>query len=230
MCGRFVLTTPAQVIAEAFGVDVSGEMAPRYNIAPGQRVAVVRESEPGRREFATMRWGLVPSWSKELPRSVAMINARSDTAPEKPAFRRAFRQRRCLVPASGFYEWTPAPADPGAAGRPTRKQPWLLSLHGGEPFAIAGLWERWRPAGGEPLESCTLLTCEPNELVRPIHDRMPVILPRERWSRWLDPSVRDVAALQPLLVPLDPGEMTARPVSTWVNDPRHEDPRCILPP
>lgn len=227
MCGRFVLTTPAQVIAEIFDVDAPADLAPRYNIAPGQRLAAIRDDGRGRRELASLRWGLVPSWSREPSRAVTMINARADTVHEKPAFRAAFRRRRCLVPATGFYEWA---APPAAPGRPARKQPWLLSMHGGAPFAIAGLWERWQPAVGEPLESCTLITCEPNELVQPIHDRMPVILPPARWAQWLDPGADDPAALRAMLRPLPAEEMSARPVGTWVNDARHDDPRCIAPP
>ncbi|MBU6281362.1 SOS response-associated peptidase [bacterium] len=224
MCGRFVLTTPAQAIAEAFGVDPPAELAPRYNVAPGQRVAVVRAAgASGRRSLDLLRWGLVPSWAKEVPRAVTLINARSDTAATKPAFRAAFRQRRCLVPASGFYEWQ---ALPGGG----RKQPWLFTLRGAGPFAMAGLWERWRPPEGPAIESCTILTTEPNELVAPIHDRMPVILPEEAWADWLDPAVREPSRLQPLLVALPASRMTSRTVSTWVNDARHEDPGCIAPP
>lgn len=224
MCGRFVLTTPAQAIAEAFGVDPPADLAPRYNVAPGQRVAVVRAAgTSGARSLDLLRWGLVPSWAKEAPRAVALINARSDTAPVKPAFRSAFRQRRCLVPASGFYEWQ---APPGGG----RKQPWLFTLRGAGPFAMAGLWERWRPADGPPVESCTILTTEPNELVAPIHDRMPVLLPEESWDEWLDPGGRDVVRLQAMLVPFPADRMASRTVSTWVNDARHDDPRCIAPP
>jgi len=224
MCGRFVLTTPAQVIAEAFGVDAPADVAPRYNVAPGQRVAVVREAGPaGGRRLDWLRWGLVPSWSREMPRAVALINARADTAAVKPSFRTAFRQRRCLVPASGFYEWQ-APAGGG------RKQPWLFTLHDATPFAIAGLWEPWRPSEGPVLESCTLLTGVPNELVAPIHDRMPIILPPDLWDEWLDGGLRDVERLQSLLGTFPAAAMSARPVDTWVNDARHDDPRCIAPP
>lgn len=224
MCGRFVLTTPAQAIAEAFGVDPPADFAPRYNVAPGQRVAVVRASGPsGARSLDLLRWGLVPSWVKDAPRAVGPINARGDTVAAKPSFRTAFRQRRCLVPANGFYEWQ---ARPGGA----RKQPWLFTLRGAGPFAMAGIWERWHPPEGPPLESCAILTTEPNELVAPIHDRMPVLLPEEAWAGWLDPGERDPARLQAMLVPFPAGHMAAREVSTWANDARHDDPRCIAPP
>lgn len=224
MCGRFVLTTPAQVIAEAFGVEPPADLAPRYNVAPGQPVAVVRVTRPGGgRTLDRLRWGLVPSWAKERPRAVTLINARSDTASTKPAFRAAFRRHRCLVPASGFFEWQ---ALPGGG----RKQPWLFTLRGSGPFAMAGLWERWRPPEGPPLESCTILTTEPNELVAPVHDRMPVLLPEASWDEWLDPESRDPSRLQAMLVPLPAELMASRTVSTWVNDARHDDPRCIAPP
>jgi putative SOS response-associated peptidase YedK len=228
MCGRFVLTSPAQVIAEVFGVDPPAELAPRWNVAPAQPLLVVRagESPEPERVVHSLRWGLVPWWSKERPRGATMINARAETAPERPAFRDAFRRRRCLVPADGFYEWQ-APA----GGRASPKQPYLITLEAGGPFAFAALWDRWRPkdAGSPPLESCALLTTAPNALMRPIHDRMPVILPRSAWSGWLDPAVADVDRLRALLVPYPAGEMVATAVSPWVNDPRHDDPRCIEP-
>lgn len=224
MCGRFVLTTPAQAIAEAFGVEPPSDLAPRYNVAPGQPIAVVRVTRPGGgRALDRLRWGLVPSWAKERPRAVTLINARSDTASSKPAFRAAFRRHRCLVPASGFYEWE---ARPGGG----RKQPWLFTLRGSGPFAMAGLWERWRPPEGPPLESCTILTTEPNDLVAPVHDRMPVLLPEASWDEWLDPESIDPSRLQAMLVPFPAELMASRMVSTWVNDARHDDPRCIAPP
>ncbi|HZR79488.1 MAG TPA: SOS response-associated peptidase [Candidatus Binatia bacterium] len=226
MCGRFTLTTPAQAIAEAFGVAPPADLAPRYNIAPGQDVLAVRERRDGGRELATLRWGLVPWWSKELPRAVTMINARADTAPERPAFRDAFRRHRCLIPASGFYEWQPSP---GGRGGP--KQPYLIGLHGGAPFAFAGLWDRWRPPAPDepPVESCAIVTTDANPLVHPIHDRMPVILPVDAWPTWLDRRVEDVERLKALLRPYPAGEIELHPVSPWVNDARHDDARCIEP-
>lgn len=226
MCGRFLLNSPAQVIAEAFGVPEPAELAPRWNIAPGQTIAAVRapgeaRGGAGARELAWLRWGLIPAWAKEAPRDARLINARAETAPEKPAFRSAFRTRRCLVPASGFYEWQ------ATGGR--AKQPFAIGVAGGGPFAIAGLWEVWRPREGPTVESCTLLTTDANALVRPIHDRMPVILPPESWEPWLDPALRDVERLRPLLRPFPAGQMTAVAVSAWVNNPRHDDPRCVEP-
>jgi putative SOS response-associated peptidase YedK len=236
VCGRFTLTSPAQAIAEAFGVEPPADLAPRYNIAPSQDVLVVRAAESGERTIAPVRWGLVPWWSKEIPRSLSTINARAESAAEKPAFRDPFRQRRCLVPANGFYEWQPSP---GGRGGP--RQPFLARLRGGEPFAIAGLWERWRPrarsdgpsapgAGdGERLESCAILTTAPNPLMAPIHDRMPVLLPPEAWDLWLDPREHDVERLRAILRPFPAEAMEAIPVTPWVNDPRHDDPRCVEP-
>ena len=224
MCGRFLLTSTALVIADAFDLDTPFELGPRYNIAPAQAIAAVRASaEDGRRELVRLRWGLVPSWSKEFPRDARLINARSETVAEKPAFRAAFRARRCLVPADGFYEWQKL-----ADGR--SKQPFAIGLRDGGPFAIAGLWERWKPregAGTDAVESCALLTTSPNELMAPIHDRMPVILPKSAWSTWLDPALRDPGPLQRLLGPYPADAMTAHPVSPWVNDPRHDDARCL---
>lgn len=224
MCGRFLLTSPAQVIAEAFGVEPPTELAPRYNIAPGQEVLAVRERAPNERELVGLRWGLIPYWSKEAPKAVTLINARAESAPERPAFRGPFRTQRCLVPANGFYEWQAVPA--GGRGP---KQPHLIARRDGAPFAFAGVWERWRPRQGPAVESCTLLTTDANDLVRPIHDRMPVILPPGLWHDWLDRGTRDTGRLGAMLRPYPGDEMTARPVGLWVNDARHEDPRCIEP-
>ncbi len=245
MCGRFQLTAPARVIAEAFAVAVPEEpdLAARYNIAPGQRIAAVRARvEGGGRELALLRWGLVPAWSKEMPREAKLINARCETASEKPSFRSAFRSRRCLVPATGFYEWQAAAAgsakDLGASatrlegrarGLRGVKQPYLVGLRDGAPFAIAALWERWTPPRGEPLESCTLLTTEANPLMRPIHDRMPVILGPANWDAWLDPRLHDAQRLRAMLAPYPDAELSVCPVSPWVNDPRHDDQRCAAP-
>ncbi len=192
-------------------------LAPRYNIAPSQPVPVVRAADAGR-EWVNLRWGLVPSWAKDA--KLAQINARAETAPDKPMFRSAFRKRRCLIPASGFYEWQ------ATGGK--RKQPFCIRLADDKPFAFAGLWERWEGPDG-PVESCCILTTEANDLVRPIHDRMPVILDPRHFDQWLDPKQRDAAALAPLLRPFAVDAMKAYPVSPWVNDPRHDDARCLEP-
>lgn len=221
MCGRYVVTTPGEVLAELFELDEKPHLEPRFNVAPTQEVAIVRRRADGdRREWARVRWGLVPFWAKEKAIGHKLINARGETLAEKPAFRDAFKKRRCLVPADGFYEWQRLDG---------RKQPWLLRLRGGAPFAFAGLWSTWKdPADGEPLETCTLVTTTPNELVATVHDRMPVILPWERHADWLTPDAAP-DALATLLVPYPASEMEAYPVSTWVNSPAHDDAKCLEP-
>jgi putative SOS response-associated peptidase YedK len=220
MCGRFTLATPAQTIAEAFELGAAPDLRPRYNIAPTQPVAVVRAAVGDGRELATLHWGLIPSWSKDAEIGARLINARAETIAEKPSFRSAFRSRRCLVLADGFYEWR-RDGD--------RKQPFYVTMKDRRPFGFAGLWERWAPAGGEPLESCTIVTTTPNEVLAPIHDRMPVILPAPDHSTWLDPAVKDAERLQRLLQPFDASEMEAYPVSPRVGNPRADDRDCIAP-
>lgn len=206
MCGRYTIKTPPAVMAELFEVDVPPDLhlIPRQNASPTQDLPAVRRAGGGTgaggsgRELVTLRWGLIPSWADDSAIGNRMINARAETVAEKPAYRSAFRHRRCLIPADGFYEWQ-APADGGK-----RKQPWHFRQPGGAPFAFAGLWERWdrgETGTGEPIESFTILTTEANELVRPIHDRMPVIIAPEDLARWLDPAAVDPADLEPLLAP-----------------------------
>ena len=215
MCGRFTLFDEIGALAKEFGVPVRLELAPQYNIAPTRQVAAVRtRSGEGGREFVLLRWGLIPSWAKDPSMGARMINARVETARVKPAFRDLFRRRRCIVPASGFYEWQK---------RGRVKQPYHIRLREGNVMAIAGLWDRWEGPGAAPIESCTLLTTEANELVAPLHDRMPVILSPENYDRWLDPSVTDPAAVRTLLAPLPPDRMIALPVSRRVNDPSADD-------
>jgi len=221
MCGRFTLTASGQALADEFELADVPELAPRYNIAPSQDVAVVL-LDPQRTQHVlrSMRWGLVPHWAKDPAVGNRMINARAESAADKPAYRTPFRKRRCLLPATGFFEWKRI----GAA-----KQPMLLRRRDGRPFAFAGLWDRWRPPEGDAVESCTILTTEPNDLVVEVHDRMPVILPPEAYEPWLDPGIHELADLQPLLVPCDASEMIAHPVSRHVNAPAHDDPDCIEP-
>jgi len=214
------MATPGQVLAEVFGLDDVPELAPRFNIAPTQAVAAVRARADGRRELVALTWGLIPSWSKDRVIGGRMINARAETVAEKPAFRAALRARRCLVLADGFYEWQQLG---------TRKQPHHIRMRDGRPFAFAGLWERWTPPDGDPVESCTIITTVPNEVVAPIHDRMPVILAPADLDRWLDPSSRDPAAVAALLRPYPAGDMTAYPVSLRVNSPGADDPSCVVP-
>jgi putative SOS response-associated peptidase YedK len=200
-------------------LDVPEELAPRYNIAPTQPVLAVRTVPAGERELVTLRWGLVPAWADDPSIGNRLINARAETVADKPAFRAAFRARRCLVLADGFFEWQKVGG---------RKQPYYFRLREGSPFAFAGLWERWGK-GATTLETCTLLTTEANELLRPVHDRMPVILPRERFVRWLDPDFRAAAELESLLRPYPAEDMTGYPVSARVNNPRNEGPLCVEP-
>jgi putative SOS response-associated peptidase YedK len=220
MCGRFTMATPGQVIAEVFGLDDVPELSPRFNIAPTQAVAAVRARADGRRELVALTWGLIPSWSKDRAIGSRMINARAETVAEKPAFRAALRARRCLVLADGFYEWQKLG---------TRKQPHHIRMRDGRPFAFAGLWERWVPPEGDPVESCTIITTVPNEVVAPIHDRMPVILAPADLDLWLEPGSRDPAAVAALLRPYPAGGMTAYPVSLRVNSPGADDASCVVP-
>ena len=216
MCGRFLLLTSGKDVAERFDLEGPPELLPRYNIAPTQPVAAVRPGDTGR-ECVRLRWGLVPSWSRDT--KVAPINARAETAADKPLFRAALRKRRCLIPASGFYEWL-------ALAGEKRKQPYCFRPGDERPWAFAGLWERWLGPDG-PVESCAILTTEANELVRPVHDRMPVILPRLYWQEWLDRDSQDAAAVVPLLRPYPAGAMRAYPVSLLVNNPRNDRPECL---
>lgn len=221
MCGRFTLITPGEVIAEQFDLAETPQIAPRYNIAPTQPVAAVRfNRDKGSRELVHFYWGLIPSWSKEPDIGSRMINARSETAAEKPSFRTAFKYRRCLIPADGFYEWQKVNGG---------KQPVRIQMKDERPFAIAGLWEHWQSPDGSEIESCTLLTTTPNNLLKSVHNRMPVILAPEDYELWLDPGAQHPGEVQPLLRPFPAEEMSFYQVSTHVNNPRNEDPECILP-
>lgn len=225
MCGRFSITSPAREIAAAFGVAEPFDLAPRYNVCPGQDVPVVRSRHGAdERVLDLVRWGLVPWFVKEPGPAGRMINARAESAATSPAFREALRRRRCLVPADGFYEWRPG------ATKKDPKQPFHIHRGDGRPLALAGLWERWKAPDGSRLESCTILTTTPNELLAPVHDRMPVILAPDAWSLWLDREVQEVERIAPLLVPAPPEHLVVTPVSTWVNDPKHDDPLCLAPP
>jgi putative SOS response-associated peptidase YedK len=220
MCGRFTLRTPAREVAEAFGLAELPLFPPRYNIAPTQPLLAVRRmASADGRQATWLKWGLVPSWAQDPSIGSRMINARGETAAEKPSFRTALARRRCLVPADGFYEWRRE----GKA-----RKPCYVRLADGRPFALAGLWEHWERAG-QAIDSCTLLTTEANELMAGVHDRMPVILDPSDYDLWLDPAVQDAARVAPLLRPFPSERMTAYPVSTWVNSPTHEDPQCIEP-
>ncbi|MHC4064758.1 MAG: SOS response-associated peptidase [Planctomycetota bacterium] len=221
MCGRYTLATPDPDLADLLDLTAEPTLEPRYNIAPTQPVAVLRTPQVRPvRELELLQWGLVPSWAKDPTIGARMINARSETAAEKPSFRAAFRQRRCLLPADGFYEWQ-------RIGR--GKQPHYIRMKGGRPFVFAGLWEHWEGPDGTVIESCTVLTTTPNELIEPLHNRMPVILRTDDSALWLDPEVKDPARIQPLLRPYEAAEMTSHPVSTQVNNPRNDEGGCIQP-
>jgi putative SOS response-associated peptidase YedK len=218
MCGRYTLVANSEALAECFGVDPPFPISPRYNVAPTQNVPALLASWEGK-EWAMLRWGLIPSWASDRSIGVRLLNARAETASSMPSFRAAFKSRRCLVPADGFFEW----AKVGG-----RKQPFYFTLRAGGPFAFAGLWEEWH-GEGEPLRSCTILTTEANEVVRPVHARMPVILNPCDYTRWLSPAAKPPEELLSLLRPLAGEELVSRPVNPWVNDARHEGPRCVEP-
>jgi putative SOS response-associated peptidase YedK len=221
MCGRFTLFEPDKVLAKEFGVSDFPPRSPRYNIAPSQPIAAVRAVLAGSgRELVLLRWGLIPSWSKDPAIANRLINARAETANQKPSFRNAFRRHRCLIPASGFYEWL----------RWERgKQPYFVRMRDGHPFAFAGLWDRWESPDEGVVETCAILTTAANDVLAPIHDRMPVILPPMEYARWLDPSLKDTDSLAPLLVPFPPEGMIAFPVNPRVNTPSVDDEKCIAP-
>jgi putative SOS response-associated peptidase YedK len=220
MCGRFTLTVTPETLAHLFRLLEAALPRPRYNIAPTQAVAVVRQApdQPGR-VLDFMRWGLIPPWAEDARIGNRLINARSETVAEKPAFRSAFRRKRCLIPADSFFEWK----------KENGKQPYCIRLKDGAPFAFAGLWESWKNPEGQIVESCTLLTTTANEVVRPIHERMPVILEPAVYDTWLDPAVQKPEELKPLLGPFAAKDMMAFPVGRWVNDPKHDDPKCLEP-
>ena len=219
MCGRITLATPAEDIAEYFQLTDWLPLEPRYNIAPTQAVAVIRHNPmQNHRELAMLRWGLIPKWAEDLSIGSRLINARSETVSQKPAFHEAFKQRRCLVIADGFYEWKRSPG----------KQAYWIHVKDSKLFAMAGLWERKDVANAEPIESFTVLTTEANELLAPLHDRMPVILEPEDYDVWLDPHTKP-EGLKALLKSYPAAAMTMTPVSSRVNDPKNEGAECLEP-
>jgi putative SOS response-associated peptidase YedK len=217
MCGRFTLRTNPRDFAEVFSVIRQMEMdwRPACNIAPTQSVVCLRDGE--QREFFTAKWGLIPSWAKDAKIGSSCINARVETVDTKPAFRSAFKKRRCLVMADGFYEW-----------RRTDKQPHFISLKSGEQMAFAGLWEQWKSPEG-PVESCTICTTEANDLMGQLHDRMPIILPRQTVNHWLDPSVNAPDELKPMLLQFPGDEMQTWPVGKAVGNVRNQGPELMEP-
>ena len=221
MCGRFTLTVDPGQLQDTFPwVSIPDDISPRFNIAPSQPVAVVPNDGQNKLDFFV--WGLIPSWSKEPQIGNRLINARAETLAEKPSFRTAFRRRRCLILADGFYEWRQE------VGQKS-KTPMLIQLKSQQPFAFAGLWEVWHATDGSEIRSCTIITTQPNEMMAPIHNRMPVILSPEAYQLWLSPEEKGSGELTPLLVPYPPDLMTAYPVSRLVNSPQNDSPEVILP-
>jgi len=234
MCGRYSLTTPPEAMRRLFGFEILPNLPPRYNIAPTQEAPIVRPAADGTggdgaRDLALARWGLLPRFAKSPADGAKMINARSETVAEKPAFRDAFRKRRCLVPADGFYEWQKLAEGPKAP-----KQPWRIGLKGGGPFAFAGLYETWQPpsetegGGSDPILSFTILTTDANPAIAKIHARMPVILAPSDHGLWLSADAGP-ADLQPLLRPFPAAEMGYYRIGTHVNAVRNDDAHCIAP-
>lgn len=217
MCGRFTLRTPANRLAEEFGVEEFPSVEARYNIAPTQAILGINQDED-ERQVKEFRWGLVPSWAKSRSIGGKLINARSETVEEKPAFRNAFKRRRCLIPADGFYEWQ---------RRDGYSQPYYFRMLDERPFALAGLWDRWSGPDGEVLETCTILTTEANEVLQPVHDRMPIIIGHEDYDLWLGGDLRKLDLVKELLRPYSAAEMTAYPVSRLVNSPQRQGAELV---
>lgn len=230
MCGRFTLASDTETMIQTFfDFAMPMNLSPRYNISPTQDVAVIANTptdteihpEMGQVEF--FHWGLIPSWAKDPKIGNRMINARSETLAEKPSFRSAYKRRRCLILADGYYEWKQVPGD-------RLKQPVYIRLKSQKPFALAGLWEIWQVEGTDkPIRSCTIITCPPNAFLEKIHHRMPVILPKNAYAAWLSPETKSAEALQPLLIPYADEEIEAYPVSRFVNRPTNDSPECIAP-
>ncbi|MEB3279415.1 MAG: SOS response-associated peptidase [Lyngbya sp.] len=217
MCGRFTLTCDSEQLAEQFQLSEVPEITPRYNIAPTQLVATVSiNSKSEKRQLNWMRWGLIPSWAKDNKMGAKLINARVETVAEKPSFRQAIRQRRCLIVADGFYEWQKQKDD---------KQPYYLYLENHQPFAFAGLWERWKSPENQEIISCTILTTEASQEVRSIHHRQPIIIPENNYSQWLNPQLSEPEEILPLLASQPP--LNYYPVNPVVNNPRHDQADCI---
>lgn len=218
MCGRFIQAASGEVLTQQLGLMLPADYAPRYNVAPNQTVLAIRATENGRQP-AWLRWGLIPAWAREPRLKYSTINARAETVAEKPAYRQAFRQRRCLIPADGFYEWRKVG---------DRKQPYCIGMADGAPFAFAGLWEHWA-RDDEAVDSCTILVTQANERISEIHDRMPVILDPLDYDAWLDPTGREAARGLPLLRSYPGERMRLWPVGSAVNRPANQGPALMEP-
>ena len=219
MCGRFVTVIPAEELKAIFGLIEKPPVEPRYNVAPTQSAGVIRccdDSNHNRLDF--MKWGLVPSWSKDVSAGSHMINARSESVVEKPAFRQAIKYRRCIVPVSGFYEWEHSGP---------QKQPYYFYMADGSPMCFAGIWEAWKSPDGSTLETFSILTTAANKLIAPLHDRMPVIIPPEEHALWLNRNMHDTHLLEHLYQPFPPGLIACHKISTLVNNTRVDSPACI---
>lgn len=217
MCGRFTSLLSPELLAVIYEIFGPPESTPRYNIAPSQPVSIIRQNATGQRELATVKWGLIPSWAKDPSIGHSLINARGETVAEKPSFRAAFKQRRCIVPASGFYEWVTFGGT---------KQPWYIKGYEDRPLSLAGLWEHWPSPDGSVIETCSIITTTANEMMAPIHDRMPVILSPESIASWLELSTKP-DELKDLLHPCAPDMLDAYTVSNLVNNPRFDGAACI---
>ena len=224
MCGRFTLIRDIGSIARAFDVPVPDalKVQPRYNVAPSQNIlTLIREKDTAPTHLALLRWGLIPAWAKDESIGNRMINARAESLAEKPSFKRLLNSKRCLVIADGFYEWK---SEPGSK----QKTPMYITLEDDEPFTFAGLWDTWHNPAGEALQTCTIITTDPNEVMASIHNRMPVIIPSAAREEWLAPQNHDIAALQQLLQPYRYSEMKVRPVSRLVNNTSNDSAEVLL--
>jgi len=221
MCGRYTFLSEPAEIADLFEVEVPTALSRRYNVAPTQDVPAVRfDAAAAHRELTLLRWGLVPFWAKDLGHGSRMINARAESVADKPSFRAALAKQRCLILATGFYEWKKTGAS---------KQPYYFRAADGRPFAFAGLWDTWQPPGKPAVVSCTIITTQANQTLAPVHDRMPVILSRQDYDTWLKPGVLAPEVLTRLLAPAPDTFLSALAVDTWVNSPTHDDERCLIP-
>jgi putative SOS response-associated peptidase YedK len=221
MCGRFALNENPRKFAEYFSLPGDMEYSPSWNIAPSSRICTITDDKEGRRHLHKMKWGLIPAWAKDATIGNKLANARGETVAEKPSFRSAFKSRRCLIPASGFYEWK---SEKGI------KFPWYISLKSGDPMAFAGLWERWHPNAVDTIESCCIITTDANKLMEPIHDRMPVILDPDQWATWLSQQEHQADKLLPMIHPHDSESMQAWPVSREVNRVGLRDDAGLIEP
>ncbi|HZH98690.1 MAG TPA: SOS response-associated peptidase [Fimbriimonadaceae bacterium] len=233
MCARFTLRLGAEAVKQLFELEETPELPERFNIAPTQDVPAVLTDKEGHRRMKMLRWGLVPYWAEDVSIGSRLINAKCETVDEKPAFRKAFAKRRCLIPTDGFYEWKEVQeGQPDLFGeRPAktkiRKQPYHITMKDGGLFAFAGIWEFWKGPDGNDVLSCSILTCEPNELVSDLHDRMPLIVAPEDFDLWMDREIQTSGPLQPILRPFPAERMAITPVNPIVGNPNNEGPECI---